>query len=106
MSSVEIEICGFIRTEPETRYTQGGEQTLSFSVPHQPKKDGETEWYSCVIYGEKRASALNWLKKGMGVFIRGTLTINQSGDKVYRNVFVNQLQVLFGKRDEEEELPF
>ena len=105
MSMVKIEIVGFIRTEPETRFTNDGKKVLSFSVPHDNRKD-ETEWYQCSIWGEKRVDALNWLEKGMGVFIRGELSITEKDGKIYRNVFVDDLQVIGGKKQEQEEIPF
>lgn len=108
MSSVEIEIVGYIAKEPETRYSTDGKECLTFSVPHDNYKN-ETEWYNCALYGEKRVKSLGWLAKGMGVFIRGTLNITEKDGKIYRNVMVDKLQVIGGKKQEavdDEELPF
>lgn len=100
MSMVKIEIVGFIRTEPETRFTNDGKKVLSFSVPHDNRR-GETEWYQCSIWGENRVDALGWLKKDIAVFVRGDLTIAEKDGKVYRNVFVDELQIIGGKKREE-----
>ena len=105
MSMAKIELVGFIRTEPEVRFSND-KKVLSFSVPHDNRK-GDTEWYQCSIWGDKRVDALNWLAKGMGVFVRGELSITDKDGKVYRNVFVDDLQVIGGKKQEEDDgVPF
>jgi len=108
MSSVEIEIVGYIAKEPETRYNEKGDQYMTFSVPHDNYK-GEMEWYNCSLWGEKRISSLDWLAKGMGVFIRGTLNITEKEGKIYRNVMVDKLQVMSGKKQnvsQDEDMSF
>ena len=102
MSSVKIEIVGFIRTEPEVRYTADGKKGLSYSVPHENYK-GETEWYSCTDWYEKRIDSLGWLAKDMGVFIRGDLNITEKDGKVYRNVRVEEIQVVGGGKKQERD---
>jgi len=103
MSSVKIEISGYIRTDPAEKATTSGTKVLEFSVPHKNRK-GETEWYNCALFGDKRVSALNWIAKDMGVHLRGELTINEGKDgKIYRNVAVDQIDI-FGNGKKEEAL--
>lgn len=107
MSSVEITIIGYIAKPPEPRFTEDGKKVLQFSIAHKNFKD-ETEWYNCAIWGEKRVDSLNWLEKGMGVFVRGEINITVKNEKIYRNVTVDKLQVIAGgkKQEAEEEFPY
>ena len=105
MSSVEIEIVAYIAKDPEVKYTTTGAKVLEFSLPHENRKE-ETEWYNCAIWGEKRVDALGWLKKGMGVFVRGELIITAKDGKIYRNVNVDKMQVIGGGKQEDDSVPF
>ena len=102
MSFVQITIVGYIAKEPETKFTTQGTKVLEFSIAHKNRKD-ETEWFNCAIWNEKRIDALDWLAKGMGVYITGELNITTKGDKIYRNVNVKELQVIGGGKKQEEE---
>lgn len=95
MSFVEITVVGYIAKEPETKFTANGKKVMEFSVAHKNYKD-ETEWYNLAIWNEKRIDALNWLDKGMGVYVTGELNVTAKDDKVYRNVNVKELQVVSG----------
>lgn len=106
MSSVEIEIIAYIAKDPEVKYTGKGTKVLEFPLPHKNRKE-ETEWYNCAVWGEKRVDSLDWLKKGMGVFVRGELVITAKDGRIYRNINVDKLQVIGGGQDQQdEEVPF
>ena len=95
MSFAEMMVVGYIAKEPEEKYTTTAKKVLEFSIAHKNFK-GDTEWFNCAIWGEKRIEALSWLKKGMGVMVRGELNITAKDDKVYRNLNVNEIQVIGG----------
>ena len=106
MSSVKIEISGFIRTDPAEKATAKGTMVLEFSIPHENRKE-ETEWYSCSLYG-KQAEAMSWIEKGMGVHVRGTLIVNAGVEgKIYRNVSVDPYGIdVLTSNKQEEVIPF
>jgi len=106
MSSVEIELVGYIAKDPEVKYTaQEAKKVLEFSVPHENRK-GETEWYNCAVWNDKRVDSLGWMKKGMGVFVRGELNITAKDGKIYRNVNVDKLHVIISGKQQDEKIPF
>ena len=105
MSSVEIEIVGYIAKDPETKFTAGGKKVLEFSIAHKNYKD-ETEWYNCAVWGDSRIDALAWLAKGMGVFVRGDINLTAKDSKIYRNVTVDKLQIIGGGKKQQEDVPF
>ena len=102
MSFAEITIVGYVAKEPETKYTTNGKKVLEFSIAHKNYKD-ETEWFNCAVWNEKRIDSLDWLAKGMGVYVTGELNITAKDDKVYRNVNVDKLQIISGSKKQEEE---
>ena len=105
MSSVKIEISGFIRTEPVEKFTANGTKVLEFSIPHENRNE-ETEWYNCALYG-KQSEVMGWIEKGMGVHVRGTLSINAGNDgKIFRNVNVEPYGIDALTSKKEEEMPF
>jgi len=104
MSFAEITIVGYIAKEPEVKFTDSAKKVLEFSIAHKNRKD-ETEWFNCAVWNDKRVDALSWLAKGMGVYVTGELNITAKGDKIYRNVNVDKLQVNSGGT-KQEEIPF
>ena len=101
MSFVEVTVIGYLAKQPEAKFTPAGTKVLEFSVAHKNRKD-ETEWYNCSLWGDARIDALSWMDKGMGVFVRGEISLTAKDEKIYRNVNVRELQVISGGKKAED----
>ena len=100
MSFVEVTVIGYVAKPPEVKFTSAGTKVMEFSIAHKNRKE-ETEWYNCSLWGDKRIDSLDWLEKGMGVFVRGELSLTAKDEKIYRNVNVRELQVISGGKKAE-----
>jgi single-strand DNA-binding protein len=88
-----VTIIGSLGADPELRYSQGGTAVLSFRVATTERwkdKSGaqkeETEWHSCVIFGDRAAEYAAHLAKGSYVRVEGKLkteTYEKDGQKRY-----------------------
>ena len=97
-------LIGNLGKDPEVRKMQSGDSVVSFSIATsetwRDKNSGErkekTEWHNVVVFNEQIAKvAEQYLKKGMKVFIEGSLQTrswdDQSGAKKYATEIVLQM---------------
>lgn len=76
-----IDVVGRLARDPEMRYTADGKAVVSFSIPVQERKDGETTWYKVTAW-EKQAEVINqYATKGTWLFVRGMPKIETWEDK-------------------------
>lgn len=103
-------IFGRLGQDAEYMTTQGGTGMLKFSVANNTgygdKK--QTNWFRCVMWGERGQKLVEFLKKGSAVVVTGEVTMNtyeskKDGVEVSSlNLNVRHLSFAEGKKDEGE----
>lgn len=89
------------------RIEAGGNTAAKFSLACNPgKKDGETQWVSCIIWGKRGEVLLEYLKKGTPIFASGELTKHEyqgkdGGNKSTLNLNVSMLEFAGKARTQE-----
>lgn len=78
-----ITIAGRLGSDPETRFTSGGQKVTSFRMASNTRKSGkdDTIWYRITVWGEQFDRMMPYLKKGSAVIIHGDL----SKPEIYTN---------------------
>lgn len=68
-------IAGHLGSDPETRYTSGGQKVTTFRVACNSKRSGkdETMWIRVTVWGEQFDRLMPYLKKGSAVMVHGDL---------------------------------
>lgn len=88
-----IEIIGNLGRDAELKVVgQQNTDVLNFSVAAKgSKKDDESVWFSCSLFGARAPKLAEYLKKGQRVFIRGEMKVRQweKGDKKGTDLDVN-----------------
>lgn len=76
-------IIGHLGRDPESRYTQGGDQVSNFSVAVTEKWGGKetTTWFRVNAWKKLAEIAQKYLKKGDAVMIVGRMNCRQYEDK-------------------------
>ena len=112
MALNKVMIIGNLGTDPELRFTQGGQAVANFNVATNERwknKDGEmqerTEWHRIVVWGRQAENCEKYLKKGRQVYVEGRLQTrdweDKSGNKRYTTEVVAQnIQFLSGGASE------
>jgi len=102
-------IIGNLGSDPELRYTAGGQAVANFSVATTEKwrdKDGQnqenTEWHRVVLWARQAEVAKEYLKKGSSVYIEGRIQTrsyeDKDGNKRYTTEIVGQRMQFLGGR--------
>lgn len=87
MSLNKVMLIGHLGSDPELRYTQGGQPVCNFNLATNEKweKDGKsqerTEWHKVVVWGKIAESCEKYLKKGRQAYIEGKLQTREWEDK-------------------------
>jgi single-strand DNA-binding protein len=101
----KVMIIGNLGSEPEMRFTPGGNPVTSFSVatnrvyntPEGERKE-ETEWFAVVAWSKLAETCNQYLTKGQKIYVEGRLHTrtweSQDGQKHYRTEVIAN-QVLF-----------
>ncbi len=99
-----IEIIGNLGKDAELKVVGQGTDVLNFSVAAKgSKKDDESTWFSCALFGARATKLAEYLKKGQRVFIRGEVKVRKweangkSGTDL--DVNVDELELLGEKKD-------
>lgn len=105
-----IEIIGNLGKDAELKVVgQNNTDVLNFSVAAKGgKKDSESTWFSCALFGARAAKLAEYLKKGQRVFVRGEVTVRKweaAGGKsgVDMDVNVDELELIGDKKEAREE---
>ena len=79
---ISITFLGRVGREPELKTTAGGTQIVSFPVACSKKVKGEdhTTWFDCSIFGNRGATAQQYIQKGDQICITGEMEL-QTWDK-------------------------
>ncbi len=102
-------IVGHLGSDPEVRYTQGGQAVASFNIATSETfndKNGErqerTEWHRIVAWGKLAELCGEYLKKGRQAYVEGRLQTRQwddkDGNKRYTTEIVAQTVQFLGSR--------
>jgi single-strand DNA-binding protein len=98
-----IEIIGNLGRDGELKQIAGGTSVINFSVAAKgSKRDDESQWHSCALFGKRAETLAEYLKKGQRVFVRGEYKLRHwsKGDKSGVDVDVNVDEVeLLGSKD-------
>lgn len=110
MSVNKAILIGHLGSDPELKYTPGGQAVANFSLATNEKwtgKDGQknerTTWHNIVMWGKQAELAKEYLRKGRQVYIEGRID-NQTYDKKdgsgkgYRSEIVAQNCRFLGSR--------
>jgi single-strand DNA-binding protein len=117
MASVnKVILIGNLGKEPECKCMPSGTQVTKFSLATnekwKDKKTGEmqtkTEWHNIVMYN-KLAERAAFLKKGMSVYIEGSISTNKwkdkdGQDKTTTNIAASAMQILSGMEEIKRQL--
>lgn len=70
-----IHIAGHLGSDPETRFTPGGQKVISFRLAARARKGGQdqTIWYRITIWGDRFDRLVPHLKKGSAVIVIGEM---------------------------------
>ncbi|MCK5127403.1 MAG: single-stranded DNA-binding protein [candidate division Zixibacteria bacterium] len=110
MASVNKAILiGNLGSDPELRYTAGGQAVANFNIATTEKwrdKDGQmqenTEWHRIVLWARQAEIAKEYLKKGSAVYIEGRIQTrsyeDKDGNKRYTTEIVGQRMQFLGGR--------
>jgi len=86
-----------------------GKAILKFSVAVAKgyKKEDGTNWFNCVMFGDRAEKLAQYLTKGTKVIIEGSVQLGSyegnDGVKHYTtDVFVNNVEMLGGSKEEKE----
>jgi len=75
----KIVVIGRLGQDPEMRFMPNGNAVTSFSVASDNPRNGEkhTEWIKCSTFGKLAATADQYLRKGLRVYLEGPFHTNE-----------------------------
>lgn len=89
----QVILVGSLGADPEMRFTQGGQAVMNFRMATTERftdrnnaQREETEWHSCVWFGDKASDAAAHMHKGSYVRVEGKLkteSYEKDGQKRY-----------------------
>lgn len=76
-------LSGNVANSPELRYTSEGTPVLSFrvAVPNWHRKDGDADFVSCSMFGERAQKVADFLRKGTPVSLIARVSCRPWEDK-------------------------
>lgn len=104
-----VHIAGHLGSDPEVRFTSGGQKVTALRVACNSKKGGkeETTWWKVTIWGEQFDKMIPYLKKGSPVMVFGELakpeiyTDREGNPQVSLNLTASSIQFSpFGRSQE------
>lgn len=103
-----IELIGNLGRDAELKVIGDGTSVINFTVAAKSsRRDDESQWHSCALFGKRADKLAEYLKKGQRVFVRGEYKLRQweKGEKsgVDVDVTVDELELLGDKKDGDSE---
>lgn len=107
----KVMIIGYLRREPEMRYTPSGRPVTTFSVDvsrswntADGERHNETEWFNVVTWSNLAEICKQYLTKGQQVYIEGRLQTRRWEDKegikhTSVEIVANEMMMLGERRD-------
>lgn len=111
----KVILVGTVGKDPEVRYSQACSANASLSIATNEKwkdKNGElqqrTEWHRLKFFGKLAEIVGEYVKKGQTIYVEGSLrtdkyTDKQGVERYTTDIIVNEMQMLGGKRDGDQE---
>jgi len=105
----KVLLIGRLGADPESRFTQGGDEVSNFTLATNEKwATGEkTEWHRIVAFKKHAEVCSRYLKKGKQVYLEGRLQTRQwedrEGNKRYTTEVVVLNVVLLGSRGDQDD---
>lgn len=92
---LSVTLSGNLGKDAELRHTSG-DDVLGFSVAVKNgyKRDAETEWFRCNLWGKRASSLQQYLTKGTKVVVIGDLTIGEYQGNVQFDVNVREVEIM------------
>lgn len=94
-----VMIIGRLGTDPELRYTQGGQPVCSLRIATDESftdKDGNrverTEWHSVVVFGKSADHCNQFLRKGSLVYVEGKLATRKWQDQKGQDRYTTEIR--------------
>lgn len=90
---------GRLTRDPETRYTQGANQTavarFTIAVDRKTKREGEptADFFNCIAFGKQAEFVDRYLRKAIKIVLCGRFQNNNYTDKDGQKVYSYQLMV-------------
>ncbi len=105
-----VEIIGNLGRDAELKVTNSGTNVLNFSVGASgSRKEDETVWHSCALFGKRAEVLAQYMKKGQKVFVRGEYKLRpwSKGEKSGTDVDVtaDEVELLSPKKDDRGDNP-
>ena len=98
---IKVFLTGRLGKDAEVRQTSGGSVagfSVATDVGYGDRK--QTLWFDCSIWGKRAESGLiDYLKKGQQVAISGELSERDHEGKVYKQIRVDDLDLMGGKSE-------
>ena len=95
-----VTLMGRLGTDPELRYTQGGQPVANFNLATSEKykdKAGEwvekTEWHKCVVWGPRAETIEKHVRKGSQLLIEGSIQTRAWEDKDKNKRYTTEINV-------------
>lgn len=113
----KVILVGNLGQDPEVRYMPNGNAVANLSIAtseswkdQQGQQQERTEWHRLTMYRRLAEVAGEYLRKGSQIYVEGKLQTRkwqdqQGQDKYTTEVIVDQMQMLGGKRDDEQGAP-
>lgn len=77
-----VTIWGRLGKDPETKSINNGKSVTEFTVAvNQTGKEQTTAWYRVSLFDKAGENAANLLRKGSGIFVSGTLRLDEWTDR-------------------------
>jgi single-strand DNA-binding protein len=93
-----ITIAGNIGKDAALRRTQDGTAVLSFSVAVSDRRNDETTWFDCTIWGNRATDKVaGMITKGSKITVNGDFSTREHEGKTYLQVRVNDFTMQGGK---------
>lgn len=98
---MQVSFTGNVGKDAETRSTGGGDVcSFSVAVRNGYKKDAESVWMRCTIWGQRGQNLVGHITKGSKVYVTGDLTFGEYEGKAQYNVNVQDIDPFCGGKRE------
>ena len=96
------EVIGNLGSDGELKTTAGGTTVMNFSVAaNGSRKDDDTIWVRCAMFGTRAEKLCEYMKKGTKVFARGEFKMREfegkNGKQTSFEMSVDELELLGSK---------
>lgn len=99
-----VELIGNLGADAELKTLNNGSVANFRIAAKTGRKDDESEWFSCSLFGKRGEALLEYLKKGTQVFVRGDFKVRKyqkdGQDRYSLDVTCEEVELVGGKKEE------